>query len=1609
VAFVTFGPQTLEFTASGTWQCPLGVTSIAVQCWGGGGGGAASSSLACGGGGGGAFAAERALTVTPGKLYNFTVGQGGAGGLLVSLSTFPGSSGGTTTFPGDSVAVIAAGGQGSATNAGGNGGAAGADTVAWAGGTGGAGFSGTGAPKSGGGGGGGAAGIASAGNAGSAGQPSSTLSTSGDGGPGGAATGDGGAGGAGGTYNGAFNANGANGSGPGGGGGGCCGTGPGAGSSGGNGAGGLIVLTYVLPPVWTCPAGVFAVLAECWGGGGGGAFGTSGGGAGGGGEYASEPALAVTPLGTYSVTVGAGGNGAVSSGNGSAGTSTVFAGDSVTVTAHAGSGGASAGTGGAGGSGSSSHLHTSGGTGGAGHSGGGGGGGGGSGAPGSAGNTGGGATSGVGGTGAAAVFAGGPGGDGGTHTTSPGGLPPLSGPGGGGGGGYAGAGGNGFAGRVTLTWAIAALAGEGTLLASQFGPPGVVNQWAGTTAQNPVFGPSLPANASTVVPLDAGSSVGSGSGTATGGNWLFAVVGWHAAAGSPPVTVSVGDDLHSFWRPQAPSDATGGSRATVWYTPNLTGSPQYVYVAPSGYAAGFSVSVLEVSGLGTWDETTAVTAYAATSQELTLFAPAGVTELEYSAGVLSPVLHPISGTGGTAVPQLTFFLAAVCGDSTAAQMSFAPYGYTALETVTCANGSDSSGDTVLASACAVSASDQTVTATSVSAENLSGVIIAVIIDAPTPVPYGINPAWPYLIFEAAFGAGFQTPPDQMTWVNLQSVTAGHRCRSWSETTGVQYELDALQSSEVDLVLDNPDAYLSPFSPASPYYPHITPGTPVRLRAVPPGGTRWHVIQRNMERWPQQWENTFRGITNATGTDQWSVANRFVPTCYRAEVRADDPGWWYPCDDSGVNQATSLVNAAEASNNPLQIVISPNGLTSYGPNGAGGPGAVFAYIATQAFAQDAGWMYGDSDSASWQQAGNGVWNYGRHLSCQDGTFPPLSGGVTIEGWFNPAFANAGIPIPPNHAAAPVPQGYLGQPATTSGPTVTVGPIVLWTIASATAPLAQLSMDALSQLTFTTWSGSTPTSTVIYSLYPDQYLWDGAWMGITVTMTQSQWTVYVNGGAVATVSGTAGMAENWTYFLAGAGTGNAGAPPTATTLTGCGNVSYSHLAIYPRVLPPARIMAHFMAAYAAFGQLPAPSLACQFLTISIGGADPGPDGELYLGIPFFNAQGSGGSAASDRSVLTAYVTSAAGDLTSAVSQPESVNLFTDIGTGEAWLSATGLAPQYSFWTGNAGAAEQLAATTVQPYLYVTSYAPTDAPAIPATASALGDTVAARIERLLLSGGVTTPQRCIDAADLAVVAELDTGGQACGDNIGNVTASDDGLLHVDTCGNLCYWSRPHLATQPVRWSLGPFTQNGQIPYIGDVEFDTDPQRVFNDVAITQYDVFAVPAGQAGSATGSAETHGGLVFGPAAEYAQAVEASLEQFGDNQQQFTSYLQDTTQIQAQASWIFAQFGVPRQRITSLTVDAAGMAQSVPQAWEFVLSVNPGDLAQVTQWMPGQPPFTSVWRITQVKRKIDFAKLTAAATVVADWLPPDYWGVASQPDIEDEAGNDVSDQSGQVME
>ena len=233
-------------------------------------------------------------------------------------------------------------------------------------------------------------------------------------------------------------------------------------------------VTYNANTTFVVPANITSLKVEAWGGGGGGQYGSGAGG--GGGEYAQEPALAVTPGESLTLTMSVGGAGGTSSSphGVNAISTTVKRGTTTLVQAHGGQGSSSATT--LGGTGSTNTIHFNGGgshanTTGLSQGGAGGGESGWSGGPGNNGSSNTGSTGGAGGSGTAG-YNGGNGGNGTGTTGTAGQNAPTSDTAGGGGAGGSGSvsgsnGGKGGRGQVRITYtntatievSIAAVAG----------------------------------------------------------------------------------------------------------------------------------------------------------------------------------------------------------------------------------------------------------------------------------------------------------------------------------------------------------------------------------------------------------------------------------------------------------------------------------------------------------------------------------------------------------------------------------------------------------------------------------------------------------------------------------------------------------------------------------------------------------------------------------------------------------------------------------------------------------------------------------------------------------------------------------------------------------------------------------------------------------------------------------------------------------------------------------------------------------------------------------------------------------------------------------------------
>ncbi|WP_326829677.1 LamG domain-containing protein [Streptosporangium sp. NBC_01810] len=433
----------------------------------------------------------------------------------------------------------------------------------------------------------------------------------------------------------------------------------------------------------------------------------------------------------------------------------------------------------------------------------------------------------------------------------------------------------------------------------------------------------------------------------TAGNWLVCTASWHTGAGAQTIpTVSVGDDVHNYWVPLARVSGAGGGVA-IWVAPNARAASR-VYIAPTDYVTGLSISVMEHNGLGNYlqvgDRKTATAT--GTSANLTLLAP----------------------------PSQALAIVAGGSDNATATLTSATAGWTSGTAVSGTNGVDLTSDTRLLPRYQTTTGSVSVTYTTSTSTNIVAVGVTVLTAAAAPAQP--NPHWPRVVFEVGFGSGSGTPRDQITW-----TAPTKRLLAFSTSRGRQYELSQLQAGETNLQLRNNDAALNPANTGSPYYPNITDMTPARVTATWQGRTYgvWHHL---VERWPQSWKDAHWGEVNATAVGPWAALTTELPNIASGEILLDAPYGYWPMSDP--DEATVGSNIAPNNAEPFRQVVS-----KYGPGAA-----------KARFGVDSGLLIGSPNLTAWEQRGltslqitNGI-----SLQCGPGpAFPPVAPGWTVEFW------------------------------------------------------------------------------------------------------------------------------------------------------------------------------------------------------------------------------------------------------------------------------------------------------------------------------------------------------------------------------------------------------------------------------------------------------------------------------------------------------------------------------------------------------------------------------------------------------------------------------------
>jgi hypothetical protein len=105
----------------------------------------------------------------------------------------------------------------------------------------------------------------------------------------------------------------------------------------------------------------------------------------------------------------------------------------------------------------------------------------------------------------------------------------------------------------------------------------------------------------------------------------------------------------------------------------------------------------------------------------------------------------------------------------------------------------------------------------------------------------------------AFNAGYVTPAADRVWTDVSQ---------WCELAdsiggdhGRQDERSTADANSLTLTLDNTDGRFTAGRAASPYYPNVKLGRPIRVRVTPPGGSAVTRFVGFIDEWPVEWDGS----------------------------------------------------------------------------------------------------------------------------------------------------------------------------------------------------------------------------------------------------------------------------------------------------------------------------------------------------------------------------------------------------------------------------------------------------------------------------------------------------------------------------------------------------------------------------------------------------------------------------------------------------------------------------------------------------------------------------------------------------------------------------------
>ena len=197
--------------------------------------------------------------------------------------------------------------------------------------------------------------------------------------------------------------------------------------------------------------------------------------------------------------------------------------------------------------------------------------------------------------------------------------------------------------------------------------------------------------------------------------------------------------------------------------------------------------------------------------------------------------------------------------------------------------------------------------------------------------------------DIAFTSTFATPAASRTWTDVSAYVELHD--GIDITVGRQDERSTADANQISLTLDNTDGRFTAGRAASPYFPNVKIGRPIRVRVTPPGGSTVTRFVGFIDEWPVEWDGTDRyasATIRATSRMSRLGLTAKMRSMVEQEILADNPSAYYTLGDSSgsVSAVDSSGNAATG----LRVVGDVPALSFGSATGLGSDGLTAATFA-----------------------------------------------------------------------------------------------------------------------------------------------------------------------------------------------------------------------------------------------------------------------------------------------------------------------------------------------------------------------------------------------------------------------------------------------------------------------------------------------------------------------------------------------------------------------------------------------------------------------------------------------------------------------------------------